>query len=252
MRVASLMAACAMAAGLAVSGAAQAGVIFQTGFEDYALGALNGQNGWQVFGAAVPEVTDTLASSGTQSVVLHGGTAGQSGPFHTDPSSETHISVSADIYLSSSTSQGSWQFGMLGSGLSPFFGGVDIGAAGNIVAISQGYPSIGSFTRDAWHNIDVRLNFDSRTFDVLLDHTLIGNDIAFCGDNTTCTSGTVDTYSQVLFDTFGSTGFNDAGYIDNVRVATFGVPEPTSWALMLTGFLGLGGALRVRKTAKLA
>jgi len=48
--------------------------------------------------------------------------------------------------------------------------------------------------------------------------------------------------------TLSFTFFNPPAYytLDNVSVtsAVAGVPEPASWALMLTGFLGLGGALR--------
>jgi hypothetical protein len=37
--------------------------------------------------------------------------------------------------------------------------------------------------------------------------------------------------------------------VDNLVVSGGGVPEPTTWALMLTGLLGLGLALRARRTA---
>jgi hypothetical protein len=149
--------------------------------------------------------------------------------------------------LASSSNQGSWQFGMLGSGLTPFFGGIDIGSNGAIIAISQGYPTLGSFSRDVWHNVDVRLNFVSKTYDVRLDHSVIGSGIAFCGDNGPCNSGIVDSYANLIFDTFGDSAFNDTGFLDNVRVAT--VPEPAAWALMLLGFLGLGGVARTRRAA---
>jgi hypothetical protein len=37
--------------------------------------------------------------------------------------------------------------------------------------------------------------------------------------------------------------------VANVAVTAGGVPEPTSWALMLVGFAGLGAALRARRSA---
>lgn len=55
-------------------------------------------------------------------------------------------------------------------------------------------------------------------------------------------------------DTFSVSFRNDPSYdnLDNFSVvATPGVPEPASWALMLTGFFGLGATLRSarRRTA---
>lgn len=44
---------------------------------------------------------------------------------------------------------------------------------------------------------------------------------------------------------------DDVGYLDNILVQStpMGVPEPTSWALMILGFGLAGGALRRRRTA---
>lgn len=56
-------------------------------------------------------------------------------------------------------------------------------------------------------------------------------------------------------DTFSVHFRDDPGYVDldsfSVTSAVAGVPEPASWALMLTGFLGLGSTLRAarRRTA---
>jgi hypothetical protein len=127
-------------------------VIYQTGFEapDYSLGALTGQDGWQVFGGTVPAVQDVVVKDGTQAAAVYGGLNGQSGPYHTDPSAANRILVEADVFLASSSNQGAWQFAALGSGLGPFFGGVNFQANGNIQSITQGYGSLGSYSRDAW------------------------------------------------------------------------------------------------------
>lgn len=45
--------------------------------------------------------------------------------------------------------------------------------------------------------------------------------------------------------TFSSTG--NAFEFDNVNVTTAAVPEPASWALMLSGFGAIGGAIRRRR-----
>ena len=49
---------------------------------------------------------------------------------------------------------------------------------------------------------------------------------------------------RIVLDTTGA-----QGDWDNVRLSSTAVPEPASWALMLTGFFGLGGALRRRRRA---
>ncbi|THD65069.1 MAG: PEP-CTERM sorting domain-containing protein [Phenylobacterium sp.] len=53
-------------------------------------------------------------------------------------------------------------------------------------------------------------------------------------------------------DTFTTEFTPDAG-VDVAELRSgesiLGVPEPASWALMLGGFFGLGGALRRRRTA---
>jgi len=50
----------------------------------------------------------------------------------------------------------------------------------------------------------------------------------------------------------GDNGYSSQILIDNFAVAEGGVPEPASWALMLTGFLGAGATLRNRRRMALA
>jgi hypothetical protein len=50
----------------------------------------------------------------------------------------------------------------------------------------------------------------------------------------------------------GDNGMSSQILIDNFAVTEGGVPEPTSWALMLTGFLGAGAALRSRRRTAVA
>ena len=46
---------------------------------------------------------------------------------------------------------------------------------------------------------------------------------------------------------YGGTVDDDYGLVTGFNVATGGVPEPATWALMLAGFGGLGAAMRLRR-----
>ncbi|HEX7946829.1 MAG TPA: PEPxxWA-CTERM sorting domain-containing protein [Phenylobacterium sp.] len=245
-------AAVAAAAFLAGS-AAQATVIYSSDFEapTYTTGLLAGQDGWATFGSgAAVTVDDGFAISGAQSAKITGSAAGgQTGPYHGNHSAIDKITVSADILLTSSMADRSWQFSAIGAGLVGFTGGIDIDAGtNNIRAITNGFGVIGVFSRDTVHTVDLLLDYGTSTYGVRLDGTTLATGLAFCGDNGPCNgSGPVE-YDSLLFDTFGAGG-GDAGYIDNILVQSTAVPEPAAWALMLAGF-GLGGAaLRRRKAA---
>jgi hypothetical protein len=227
---------------------AQAGVIYSTGFEapTYSVGPLAGQDSWQAAGAG-GGVENSIAASGSQAGAVPGGFNGQYGVFHSDPSAAQFIEVSADIDLQSSSSQGSWQFATLGAGLHPFFAGIDIdGSTGDITEITKGFASVGTLSRDVFHNIDLKMNFGADTYSLSIDGVLLGSNLPFCGDNGPCTTPSVGSYDSVFFDTFGSPNFNDTGLIDNVVVQTFspGVPEPATWAMVLLGVGAVGSTLR--------
>ncbi len=50
----------------------------------------------------------------------------------------------------------------------------------------------------------------------------------------------------------GITTTDQTAFIDNVAIASAGVPEPAAWALLLAGFAGLGAALRRRRLEAVA
>jgi hypothetical protein len=235
--------------------AAQATVIYSSDFEapTYTTGLLAGQDGWATFGSgAAVTVDDGFAISGAQSAKITGaGAGGQTGPYHHDHSAIDKLTVSADILLTGSTADRSWQFSAIGAGLAGFTGGIDIDAGtNNIRAITSGFGVIGTFSRDVVHTVDLLLDYGTSTYGVRLDGTTLATGLAFCGDNGPCAGSGAVEYDTLLFDTFGSGGA-DAGYIDNILVQSTAVPEPAAWALMLAGF-GLGGAALRRRRALMA
>jgi hypothetical protein len=251
----------ALAAGAVVAamafGSAQAGVLYSTGFEPgegFVTGGVDGQQGWTVFSAsaqqAFAQVETGTVASGVQAVGVDGDTLGQTGPYYgLSIASPGHIDVSADIFLTTQSGGDSWQFGITGPGLSQFAGGIDI-TGGTISAISGSFPTIGTLSDNAWHHVDVVLNYSTQKFKVKLDGSTLAGNLPFCGSNGACNGATVSSFGDGLFDTFGNA--RNFGYMDNFSIGT--VPEPASWALMLLGVAGLGASLRTarRRTAAAA
>ena len=111
-----------------------------------------------------------------------------------------------------------------------------LGSAAGLPLLGQ----LGSFDGTAWHHIDLLLDMATQTYNLSLDGTLLGSNLAFCGSNAGCSGAVVPRYGDGFFDSFG-TG-NDSGYMDNYRVANATpVPEPTSLSMIAAGLVfGLG------------
>lgn len=242
---------------LAVPAACAAGVIYGTGFENppFTTGAIAGQDGWNVFGPGISTVENSFAKTGSQAAFVDGSTATQSGPYHSDNSVGPLVELSADIAIFTSTSQSAWQFAGLGPGLIGFLGGIDVLTNNNIVAITNGYPVIGTFPRatafdsTAWHHVDLLFDIATQTYNITLDGTTLASNVPFCGDNQPCLGAPLSTYGNGLFDSFGASssstgGANDSGYMDNYSVANVNaIPEPASLFTVLLGLSCMGMGL---------
>jgi hypothetical protein len=171
-------------------------------------------------------VESGFAFTGTQAVqVVPANATGQDGPYKTVNTLAPIVEQSAEIYLASSSNQSAWQFAATGAGLVGYAGGIDIDANNTIRAISGSFPTIGTFTRNQWNEVDLILNYATQTYTIDLNGVAIASNIAFCGSNGACTGAVVPSYSDGIFDTFaGVANVNDIGYIDNYSVAT--VPAP--------------------------
>jgi len=239
--------------------AAHAAILYSTSFENppFTLGPIAGQDGWNVVGSGISVVENSFAKTGSQAVFVDGGTPDQSGPYHSDFSTGPLLDVSADIAIFTSSTQSEWQFAALGSGLFPFIGGIDVFPDNSFVALTAGFPVLGTFPRatafdsTAWHHIDLLFNFPAQTYNIALDGTTLASNLPFCGDNGPCAGAPVSSYSDGYFDSFGQSTFggtpgtNDAGYLDNYRVANVtGVPEPSSMILLVIGLAGICIGLR--------
>jgi hypothetical protein len=230
----------------------QAAVLYATGFEQpsFVPGSIDGQAGWFVFSASgqtsVPVVETTVVKTGAQAVGVPGSVNGQTGPVFAPNFTNPVLDLSADIFLASSTSQSAWQFATTGANDTGYAGGIDINGT-SIAAITSGFPVVGTFTRDAWHHIDVVLDYVSQTFGLDLDGSTLANNLPFCGNNFgPCNGAPVAELGWALFNTFGNG--NDTGFMDNFSIATVpaAVPEPASITLIGIAILGLGATLRRR------
>jgi hypothetical protein len=238
------------------------GQIYFTNFGSDTIGNLIGQDGWQAFNgsASFASVENSFTDGTPQSAELGPFTTSsvQTGMYHTDIASGSPlIDLNADIFVFSSTQESEWQFaGLAGPSLAPFIGGVDLnptlgGTVDNINAITAGYPIIGSFTLNAWHNVDFLYNFATQTYTVSLDGVVLATNLPFCTDNGPCTTGgnIAEGQFQSFFDVFATVHANagdDLAAVDNWSLSSVAaVPEPATYAL--TGLALLAGALTLRR-----
>jgi hypothetical protein len=230
-------------------GSAGATVIYSTGFESptFTPGLLAGQDGWLEFPAAsaAVQVENSFAKTGAQAVdVIPALAAGQDGAVKTVTTTAPIVEQSADIWLSSSSTQSEWQYAAVGLGLVGFAGGFNVLPNDTIQLITSGFTSVGTWTRDSWVHVDLTLDYLTQTYALALNNVAVANNVPFCGDNGPCLGSNVAAYADGFFDVFGgTTNVNDIGFMDNYSVSSISsVPEISTWAMLLLGFGGLGFA----------
>jgi hypothetical protein len=130
------------------------------------------------------------------------------------------------------------------------FTNTTVGGSNGLISTADGLAS-----REAWHAVDLQLNFTNQTFRVLLD-----------GSPVTFTQGTFSGTDVPFRNTFGTTvsiaelglqgyynsafqpTFNNA-YFDNLVVTASPVPEPHALLLVCFGMAGAVVRIRRRRTA---
>lgn len=237
-----------------------AGVLYSTGFENppFTPGDVAGQDGWSVFNdTGTSQVETGFVDSGSQAlaVIPALATSSQSGPYYGLSTPDPVIDISADVYIFSSSTQSEWQFAGTGPSLTGYTGGFDILPDGTIDLTTPGFTSAGTWTYNTWNLVDLLLNFNTQTFNLSVNGTLLAGNVPFCGSNSGCTGANVPSFGDFFFDafpTFGSspTGApanlsNDLGVIDNLTISS-PVPEPRLVMLLAAGLVALV-ALRARR-----
>lgn len=221
---------------LAIATGAGAQVLYQTGFENppFTVGPIAGQDSWNVFGgSAAVNIENSFAKSGTQAVLidttlLPNVPSNQTGPWRNvvDPSLGSIVSIDADVYLASSSSESSWQFAALYSNLGGFIAGFNVLPDGTLQLITPWFPITAPVvTRDTWMHYTLTLNFLTQTSDVYINGVRVAYALPFVKSATAL--------GGFIFDTFGAQGgptVNDQGYLDNLLIQTTGCPDDyASW-----------------------
>ncbi len=136
--------------------------------------------------------------------------------------------------------------------------------ATDIVALSAGGSKTISFDTPVKDPYVALMSWNSNTVLFSAPFELISNGPGYWGSGTPVINGTSDgffgsgeVHAIIRFNgTFSSISFTDTtenwhGYTVGVEDIATGVPEPTSWALLIAGF-GLVGAAMRRRTAQTA
>jgi hypothetical protein len=213
-------------------------LVFATGFEPptYALGSLNGQDGWLTGGTAVVENTAVL--DGTQSAAFLADTSGLRA-FNGTPVNTTIsqiVLLQMDVAVSGAPS--TFIFGAFGD-LFNTLGGVSILPDGSLQALTALAPSAPALvTGDNPYTLDLLFDFTADAFSVYLNDNPVFTSQPFADtSNTQFAGGFVGSDAGggiLLMDNYSVTSAQDS------------TPEPSSIALGLAALIFLASFALVR------
>lgn len=184
--------------------------------EGYTLGSINGQLGWQAPQGDV-EVTNALAYSGSQSVVLNPSSpvAELSQAFYPCTSSVVYVDCyaqpAAESVVGSSTiiNAGGAEIGFLwngGTAVVETFNGDGQGGGSWIPTVTNVILPLAAGTNQAaaWHRFTFREDFGAGTWDLYIDGQMAAYDLKFPTPPSSFASFSIDgdASSPTLFDTF--------------------------------------------------
>lgn len=221
----------------AASASAQTVLFDSNGFESYNLGALKGQNGWQVDGTGNYVVANGVGVGGSRGVSVGGGVTDWAYPnLNFTPTAGQIIVVEADLARTLSGTTPSFAYGIdfytpeflritrfglvADSGvIRPFYTG-----SGGTIFIGPSSVSANSF-----QSFRAELNFATDTMNLFINGTNAASNVALLLNATTL----LDADFQVS----SNAAATDSGFLDNYRVTA--VPEPTTLVLSLAAIPSL-------------
>jgi hypothetical protein len=260
-----LFAAAAVAAALAVTGSAHASVVFFEGFDGYSpLSIAHGATGGTTGNPIVPAATSTTGNSISTDYSYRVPNGDNTGPnsmydegtwtIGTNPEAVHSLWIATPnntnpfLMLNGATTTGSSVPGV--SAPVAYESGNIAVAAGtynysydllNLCCNSNGPPNTPSLL-ELWYTDpngnQTVIPLVSTTTPTAGGWQTVSGDFSVAQPGGTIRIGLVDNTSIASGNDFG---------VDNITLATAGVPEPASWALMMLGFGGLGAMLRTQR-----
>ncbi|HWF01799.1 MAG TPA: PEPxxWA-CTERM sorting domain-containing protein [Caulobacteraceae bacterium] len=245
-------------------------LVYSTGFEQgYVPGPLSGQGGWTVvnISSGADESSDVVvqgayAYAGDQAVEFTQ-PVGSTAAYHTFtpfiPAGPITVSARINYQFDAIDSQflvdsapGSEDItaGIAFLGTGGLAGGpVELVAFSSQTTEPEIGVVLGEFAATTWLDVSMTLNYATQTYDVSVNGSQVGSNIAFCGvavfDND-CTAASVTPFSEIDFRPHGPK--SGVLYLDDVSVTE--VPEPGAWSLMIAGVGLVGASLRWRRARR--